>query len=142
VLLVSDGDDPAGDEEWKIGATAARNAGVPVYTVGVGNPNPDEDDAKLVINREVQMSPDGKPVSTKLEEKPLREIAQTTHATYVAMQTRPIALGRLYLDWVADKPVREDADDALPIYQARYLWFLVPAFVLLFAAFAVAERRG
>ena len=143
ILLLSDGDDPAtADREWEIGAAAARAASVPVYTVGIGNANPDEYEAMLVINREVQRSPDGKPILTRLEEKPLRDIAQMTRATYVPMQTRPVALGRLCLDWAADKPVREDTDDALPVYQPRYLWFLLPAFVLLCAAFAVPERRG
>ncbi len=140
ILLLSDGDDPARDGEWEKGAAAARDAGVPVYTVGVGNPNPDEDEGKLVINREVQIDADGKPVHTRLMEQPLRAIALTSHGTYVAMQTRPLALGRLYLDWVADKPVREEADDSLPVYQPRYLWFLAPAFVLLCAAFAVLDQ--
>ena len=70
IMLLSDGDDPARDGEWERGAAAARDAGVPVYTIGVGNPNPDEDEAKLVINREVQRQPDGKPVLTRLDEKP------------------------------------------------------------------------
>jgi Ca-activated chloride channel family protein len=142
ILLLSDGDDPVPDREYATGADAARDAGVPVYVVGVGNPRPDDDEAKLIINREVQKQPDGKPVRTRLEEKPLREIAQTTRGTYVAMQTRPLALGRLYLDLVADKPVREDTDDALPVYQPRYLWFLGPAFVLLLAGFVLPERRS
>jgi Ca-activated chloride channel family protein len=144
LLLLSDGDDPARDDEWKYGAAEARDRGVQVYTVGVGNPNPDEDEAKLVINRDVQKSADGKPILTRLEEKPLRAIADMTHGTYVPMQTRPVALGRHYLDWVADKPPREDVDDALPVYQPRYPWFLAPAFVLLCAAFvlpAFSESR-
>ncbi len=142
ILLLSDGDDPARDGEWEAGAAAARAVGIPVYTVGIGNPNPDEDEAKLVINRAVQQGADGKPVLTRLEEEPLRQIARTTHGTYTAMQTRPLALGRLYLDWVGDKPAREDADDALPVYQSRYLWFLTPAFVLLCATFALPARSA
>jgi len=62
-----------------------------------------------------------------------------SHGTYVAMQTRSLALGRWYVDLVADKPVREDTDNALPVYQPRHLWFLAPAFVLLCAAFAVPD---
>src|SRR5262249_12692324 len=38
ILLVSDGDDPAGDEEWAEGAAQAKAAGVAVYCVGVGDP--------------------------------------------------------------------------------------------------------
>jgi Ca-activated chloride channel family protein len=134
ILLLSDGDDPARDGEWEEGAAAARDAGVPVYTVGVGNPNPDRDEATLVID-------EGETVLTSLQEDPLRQIARMTHAVYVPMQTRPLGLGRLYLDWVADKPPREDTDDSLPVLQPRYLWFLTPAFVLLCAAFALPERR-
>src|SRR6266851_1225018 len=39
ILLVSDGDDPARDEEWRSGISAARERGIPVHTVGVGDPN-------------------------------------------------------------------------------------------------------
>ena len=38
ILLISDGDDPARDNEWMEGATAVRQQGLPIYTVGVGNP--------------------------------------------------------------------------------------------------------
>src|SRR5262249_24771252 len=38
-LLVSAGDAPGDDVEWKAGAPAARRAGIPVYTVGVGDPD-------------------------------------------------------------------------------------------------------
>ena len=140
ILLLSDGDDPVHDGEWASGATATHAAGVPVYTIGIGNPNPDEDEAKLVINKVVQKSTDGRAILTRLEEEPLRQIAQTTNGIYVPMHTRPLALGRLYLDWVADKPPREDGDDALPVPPPRYRWFLAPAFVLLCASFGIPVR--
>ena len=38
ILLVSDGDDPANDGEWKSGADDARGAGIPVFVIGVGDP--------------------------------------------------------------------------------------------------------
>src|SRR5262245_24644669 len=38
ILLVSDGDDPARDEEWRGGISAARERGIAVHTVGVGDP--------------------------------------------------------------------------------------------------------
>src|SRR5262249_28146174 len=38
ILMLSDGDAPAGDAEWFPGAVAARNQGIPVHTVGVGDP--------------------------------------------------------------------------------------------------------
>jgi Ca-activated chloride channel homolog len=38
IVLLSDGDDPADDEEWQTGIAAARAAGIPVHTVTVGEP--------------------------------------------------------------------------------------------------------
>ena len=39
ILLLSDGDDPAHDGEWREGANEAHEQGVPIYTVGIGDPD-------------------------------------------------------------------------------------------------------
>jgi Ca-activated chloride channel family protein len=141
VLLVSDGDDPANDGEWAEGAADMRLAGVAVYTVGVGNPNPSAAERKVRVDGVVQRKPDGSDVETVLTEDLLRDIARQTSGSYTPMRTndRP-QLGRLYLDLVADKPTREDADDAVPVLRPRYEWFLLPAFVFLCAAVAIPDR--
>jgi Ca-activated chloride channel homolog len=130
LLLLSDGDDPAHDGEWRQGAADARLANVPVFTVGVGDagsPRP------LVLEG-------GQEVRTRLEEEPLREIARVTGGEYFPARTDALPLGRLYLDWIATRPEREDRDDVLPVYRPRYLWFYLAAFVLLSLTMAVPDR--
>src|SRR5262249_11545249 len=39
VLLLSDGDDPAGDEDWREAAAEAREQKVAVHLVGIGDPD-------------------------------------------------------------------------------------------------------
>lgn len=127
VLLLSDGDDPARDGEWREGARIAAARGIRVYTVGIGDPN-----TAHVIRLETGPLLDGdEPVRTRLEEAPLREVADMTGGTYTPAHTRTLPLGALYLDSIADRPQREDSDDVLPVYQQRYAWFLGPALALL-----------
>jgi Ca-activated chloride channel family protein len=126
VLLLSDGDDPAHDEEWRSGAEEARDQHIAVYTVGVGSTQP----SPIPLKDGYQLY-EGKPISTRLDDKPLREIARLTQATYTAEQGRPLALGRLFREQIEPGGTREDSDDNLPVYRQRYAWFLGPALLLL-----------
>src|SRR5256885_749874 len=76
IILVSDGDDPAGDEEWRSGLAAAREAGVPVDVVGVGDPNADS----RIPTESGRLQFHGNDVRTRLQEPPLRDIAVRTGA--------------------------------------------------------------
>jgi Ca-activated chloride channel family protein len=127
ILLLSDGDDPARDGEWREGADEARAQGIPVHTVGLGNP---DQASPIRVGGTVLMHADSE-VRTRLEEAPLREIAERTHGVYVPARTRAVPLGPFYLDLIAAQSEREHTDDALPVYQQRYPWALLPAFGLL-----------
>jgi hypothetical protein len=73
----------------------------------------------------------------------LRGIAEMTGGTYTPARTRTLPLGALYLDAIDNLPEREDSDDALPVYQQRYAWFLAPAFgfLVLFVFLGDGSRR-
>jgi Ca-activated chloride channel family protein len=134
ILLISDGDDPAHDDnEWQAGAEAAREAQIPVHTVGVGNPDVDSP----IPLRDAQQQYQGKPVTTRLVEPPLQEIARLTKGTYTAAQTRPLPLGELFHDRIEPRSVREDSEDSLPVYRQRYALFLGPALFFLAAELAL-----
>ena len=141
VLLLSDGDDPDPDHaaEWREGASEARTRGVPVYTVGLGDPDPKAASVIRIDGEPVRYQ--GTEVRTRLEEVPLREIAEATHGTYFAARTRVIPLGEVYLEAVAGQALRPEDDDRLPVYRQHYAWFLAAAFVLLALAVGVGERR-
>ena len=130
ILLLSDGDDPGRDAEWREGARIAVALGIRVDSVGIGDPNT----ASVIRLASGPLMYEGQPVRSRLEESPLREIADLTGGTYTPARTRTLPLGALYLDTIANQPRREDSDDALPVYQQRYAWFLAPAlgFLALF----------
>jgi Ca-activated chloride channel family protein len=133
ILLLSDGDDPARDGEWKQGAKSAAALGIRIHTVGIGDPNRDS-----VIRLDTgPLLYDDQPVRTRLEEAPLRETAEVTGGTYTSARTRTLPLGDLYLDSIVGQTEREDSDDTLPVYQQRFPWFLGPAlgFLALYTFF-------
>jgi len=140
ILLLSDGDDPARDGEWRQGAQAAAALGIRIHTVGIGDPNT----ARVIRLDAGPLMHDGQPVRTRLEEAPLRAIAELTGGTYTSARTRTLPLGSIYLDAIANQPQREDSDDALPVYQQRYVWFLGPAlaFLALFMFLGDGSRRA
>ncbi len=139
ILLLSDGDDPVRDAEWRNGARLAVALGIRVHTVGIGDPNT----ASFIRLNTGPLMFDGQPVSTRLEEAPLREIAELTGGTYTPARTRTLPLGSLYLDTIDHLPERPDSDDALPVYQQRYAWFLAPAlgFLALFTFLGDGSRK-
>jgi Ca-activated chloride channel family protein len=139
ILLLSDGDDPAGDEEWRSGADEAHDRHIPVYTAAVGTTQPSPIPLKDGYQRY-----QGEPVYTRLEEKPLREIARITGGTSVVEDGGRLALGRLFRQQLEPRGVHEDSDDALPQYRQRYAWFLGPALALLALEMALGwiARRG
>jgi Ca-activated chloride channel family protein len=136
VVLLSDGDDPARDGEWRAGANRCRAEKVAVQVVGFGDP----DQAYPIPQGEKRwLTYNGAPVQTRLEEAPLRDIARITGGTYTAAGNRDVALGEFYLDH-AGKAQRDSAD-ALPVQRQRYAWFLGPAFFLLTVPLLVPDRR-
>jgi Ca-activated chloride channel homolog len=129
VILLSDGDDPARDgAEWRLPAAEARARGIPIHTVGVGDPDAD---STIPTPDGPLQDPDGATVRTRLREGPLREIAEITDGVYIPAHTRALPLGRLFRERIESRPVRDDAEDSLPQYQQHYAWFLGGALALL-----------
>lgn len=139
IILLSDGDDPARDGEWQRGAAVAKLAGIPVYCVGIGDPD---------VPRTIPLGPEGgpltvegKPIRTKLEEAPLREVVSLTGGELKLTGSRPFALGEYYLGTIASAELRQDSPDALPLYTPRYRWFVLPALVLLSLTILLPDVR-
>ena len=139
VLLLSDGDDPAHDGDWRAAAAEARAQGVPVYTVGLGDP--DLHAASTIRIGGEPLTFQGAEVRSRLEEAPLRDIAATTRGAYIPAQTRTLPLGQVYLDAVAGQALRQGDDDRLPVPEPHYVGFLAAAFVLLALAVVLGDRR-
>lgn len=116
ILLLSDGDDPADDDEWQQGVHAALQAAIPVHTCGLGDP---QRPATLILGEAF--------VQTRLEESVLQRIAEQTGGYYLPAQRQLPQLGAFFRDYLEPLPQRVTSDEALPVPQERYLWALLPA---------------
>jgi Ca-activated chloride channel family protein len=139
ILLLSDGDDPVADAEYRNGGRIAAAFGIRVHSIGIGDPNK----PSVIPLRSGPLKHEGQLVLTRLEEARLREIAEMTGGNYTPARTRILPLGALYLDTIDRLPERPDSDDALPVYQQRYVWFLAPAlgFLILFTFLGDGSRK-
>jgi len=138
ILLVSDGDDPAGDNEWEeTGVAAARDRKIPVYTVGVGDPV----SGGRIPARHGYLHYDGKVVWTRLREQPLEEIARRTGGVYTSAGTNELRLGTLFLDQIEARPGRETREDIMARYRQHSAWFFGPALALLAAEMSLGQVR-
>jgi Ca-activated chloride channel family protein len=137
IVLVSDGDDPARDDEWREGLKIAQKAGISIHTVGVGDP---DKGSPVPVGTEGQLLYQGQPVLTRLEEKPLVEIAKPTGGTYTAARTKVIRLGELFRDHIEPRASREDADEVLPVYQQHAGWFFGGALLFLAMEMILGDR--
>ena len=127
ILLVSDGDDPARDEEWRTGLSAAREAGIPVDVVGIGDPNAD----CPIPAGTGHLTYQGAEARTRLQEVPLREIAGRTGGVYLGARTGPPALDVYVRDRVATAPTREAVAGTLPQPIGRQMLFFGIALTLI-----------
>jgi Ca-activated chloride channel family protein len=134
ILLVSDGDDPAGDEEWAEGVAEARTAGIPVYCLGVGDPA-----APSTIPTALgPLQHDGQPVRTRLHELPLQEIARSTGGLYFPARTHALPQGALYREILQARARQDNREVPLAASRPRYPWFFGAALALLAASLLLA----
>jgi len=138
ILLISDGDDPAHDEEWRNGISAARERGIAVHCVGIGDP----DKASTIPSTQGPLWHDDQMVLTKLEERPLQEIARLTGGTYTSARTSALPLGELFRTRIETRTGHEaDETEALQVLRPRYSWFFGPALALLALEMLLGRRR-
>lgn len=145
ILLLSDGDDPGDDDEWTAGAAAARRQGIPVQTIGIGDPArpspiPAPPGEQGFLRYQDQQ------VSSRLQERPLRAIADRTEGVYIPAHTLVLPLGRVFRETLEPRGRRQSGDlpdtAALPVYQQRASWFLALALGFLSLTMVVADGLG
>lgn len=139
IILISDGGDLRGEALQN--AELAKKRGIPIFTVGIGDPRvgatiPSEDGRGIVKHK-------GEPVQVRLEEAALKAIATASKGRYVPLATAGTAettLGAIYrrfLRQVAAKEQNEEAERAAD----RYQLFLIPGLVLLLVGAALSKGR-
>ena len=139
IILISDGGDLRGEALQN--AELAKKRGIPIFTVGIGDPKhgaaiPSEDGRG-------EQKFQGQSVKVRLEEAALKAIAEASKGRYVPLATAGTAettLGAIYrrfLRQVAAKEQNEEAERAAERYQI----FLIPGLVLLIAGAMLSNGR-
>ena len=140
LVIFTDGEELSGDAVKS--AKAAADAGVRIFTIGVGTPA----GSLIPINGEdggtafVKDSA-GQVVKSKLDDKRLREIAQATGGFYLHLENGPRTMQQIYTEGLAKMQAAE-MDVRLsrrPI--ERYEWPLGAALIALALSILIGERK-
>src|SRR5918996_711356 len=140
LIIFTDGEELSGDAIKS--AKGAADEGVRIFTVGVGTPQ-----GSLIPitseNGETTFVKDsaGQVVKSKLDEKPLREIAQAAGGFYVHLESGPRTMQQIYNEGLAKMQAAE-IDVRLsrrPI--ERYEWPLGAAIIALALSILIGERK-
>ena len=139
IIVISDGGDLRG--EALDNAKSAKARGIPIFTVGIGDPRkgaeiPSEDGSGPVMYK-------GEKVLVKLEESTLREIANASGGRYVPLATAGTAettLGAIYRRFLRQVAAKEQNEEESRTAE-RYHYFLIPALALLIAGACLSKGR-
>jgi Ca-activated chloride channel family protein len=141
LIIFTDGEELSGDALKA--AKAAVAAGVRIFTIGVGTPegslipvsNGDGGGTAFVKDS------NGQVVKSKLDEKRLKEIAESTGGFYLHLEDGPRTMKQLFIEGLAKMQAGEiDARlSRRPI--ERYQWPLGAAIFFLAASFMMRERK-
>lgn len=138
IVLISDGEDLSG--RALEAATAAKAAGIPVYTVGFGR-----DQGTQIPNREGGfITHDGANVVTRLDHGTLEAIARNTGGAYIPVGTASMTtsnLGTIYRDYLAELGAHEYAESVRRRFIDRFQYFLAPALLCFLAAAFLSNGR-
>ncbi len=141
LILVTDGEDLEGRV-----LDAARNAaqaGLKIYTVGVGTPEGDriperDDSGSVVYHRDAS----GGEVVSKLDENTLRKIADLTGGAYAALGQRGEGLDEIYSRYIVPLPKQNLEGRRERICIERFEWPLGLAILFLMWEFMINERAA
>lgn len=139
VILISDGGDLRG--EAIDNAKLARKRGIPVFTVGIGDPR--RETALPSPDGRGEQKFEGKTVKVKLEEEALKAIAESSRGRYVPLATAGTAettLGAIYQRFLRQVAAKEQNEEVERTAE-RYQTFLVPGICLLLAGAMLSKGR-
>lgn len=139
IVLITDGgeDEASSYEDF---AQVAKKDGIPVYAIGIGSdkgvPIPDSKDFFGKINYKTYQ---GKTVLTKLNEKPLKDIADTTGGKYFqAKQGSDLRKISKELDSMQKTTIKRDEKSGK---EDRYQYFLLPAFLFFIFSLFLPDKK-
>jgi Ca-activated chloride channel family protein len=139
LVLFTDGEDHDVDTETMAAAKEAADAGMHIFTIGVGTPAGEllrvKDDQG---NYSFIKDDEGNVVKSHLNESLLRQIATVANGFYLPLQgADPMAT--LYARGLAPLPKTEATTRLTRVYKERYHWFLAFAVICLLLEFLLPE---
>jgi len=140
LVLVTDGEDLEGEALTSAKEAGAR--GMTIYTVGVGTPageliplNQTGKGVSFVKDERGQM------VKSRLDEKMLRQIAETTGGQYEPLGQQAEGLDAIYRQKLSLVPKQELAERMKKVPIDRFEWPLILAIIFLIIEFAISDRK-
>jgi Ca-activated chloride channel family protein len=140
IILLTDGEDTVG-RPLDVAEQAAQ-LGVRIFTVGIGSPS-----GEPIMRYDEQGEPvgyatdkDGKPQMTRLDRTTLEQLAETTKGAFIHVDADQFGLDevRKHVEGLS----AAQRESALEIHREEgFVFFVVPAIVLLSLALALGDRR-
>lgn len=135
LIVFTDGEELSGDAVKE--AKKAVEAGVKIFTVGVGTPQ----GSLIPVENGFVKDTSGQVVKSKLDENRLKEIATATDGIYLHLENGPQSMRQLYRDGLA-KMHEQEIDARLshrPI--ERFAWPLGAAIVAMILSLFINDRK-
>ena len=139
LVILSDGEDLQG--EALAAAKEAAHAGLVIYTVGVGTRSGDLIPIEHDGQRELLRDADGHFVTSHLDERTLRQLAEITGGAYAQLGSSGQGLETLYRQHLAQLPRRTVEERMHKVYTERFPVPLAIAIGCLLLELALGERR-
>jgi Ca-activated chloride channel family protein len=140
LILLTDGEDLEGNDVET--AKAAAQAGLKIYSVGVGTANGDLIPLPAESGGGFVKDDTGQYVKSHLDEKTLQAIAQATGGIYAPLGAQGQGLDTIYQKALAPLKKHDLASRSQRVYIERYQWFLAPSLLLLFGSLLIGTRRN
>jgi Ca-activated chloride channel family protein len=135
ILLISDGEDLAGD--WETGADKARSAGLAVHVLAVGDPrnaHPLYDPQGVALK-----DSSGAELRTRRDDTPLQAIAKMTGGEFLAEELSPRPLVQWFETHIRPLPARSWSGESRPGQAHQFFWFFAAALMLLLAEMLLGD---
>lgn len=135
IILISDGENH--EDDAVAAAREAAQAGIRIYTVGVGS----SAGQPIPIDGELLRDKDGNIVVTHLDEKTLRQIAEAGGGAYIQAGNEEFGLNPIIND-IRAMEGEIFSSVVFEEYDEQYMYFFALALILLVVEMLVGERRN
>ncbi len=135
MILITDGE--SHDDDPLAAAQAAKEAGVVIYTIGMGTPA----GAPISIGGEFIKDSTGQIVVSKLDEELLQQIAVLTGGGYIRASEQSVGLNEI-LNQIKAMEKKEFSSMAFAEYNDQFHYLLGIALVLLLVEFLILDRKN